>query len=98
MRGRRDRFRRGSRGRLGSGCRRGGSGSTVTGPNQAEHFTDRDDVTFPPVDAGQDAILLRGHVEIDFVSLELDQAVAPGDRVALLLQPGANDRVDQRLA
>jgi hypothetical protein len=78
--------------------RRSGGGSAVAGANETQDFADRDDVTFAAVDARQDTVFLGGDVEVDLVGLQLDQAVTASDSVALLLQPGSDDRVDERLA
>jgi len=77
--------RRGSRGCCscgGFGC---GSRCSVAAADEPKHFAHGDHFTLAPFDARQDAVLLGGNVEVDLVSLQLDQAVTAVDRVALLL-------------
>jgi hypothetical protein len=78
----------------GFGC---GSRCAVAAADEPEHLAHGDHFALAPFDARQDAILFGGDVEIDLVGLQLDEAIPSVDRVALLLQPGADDRIDQRL-
>ena len=99
----RRRLRNGRRRRLGSrgghscggfGC---GGRCAVATADEPKHLAHGDDFTLAPFDARQDAVLFGGDVEVHLVGLQLDKAVAAVDRVALLLQPGADHRIDERL-
>ena len=49
-------------------------------------------------DRFEDAVLRRGHLDVDFVRLELDERLAGADRIAGLFQPLGDTRIDDRLA
>ena len=63
-----------------------------------EHLADLHVRAFLVRDATQHAGAIGAHLEIDLLGLELDQRLADGDAVALLLQPLRDARLDDRLA
>ena len=63
----------------------------------AEHGADRDCVAGPDGDFREHAGRRRRHLDRDLVGLKLDQRLVGGDRVAGLLEPLADGRLDHGL-